>query len=53
MTAAKLPQVRPSAETTGYARKVTAARIRVNVDKQRGVVTPKWIRDLAGERKTR
>lgn len=27
--------------------KVAAARLRVAVDKQRGVPTPKWIRDLA------
>lgn len=29
--------------------KVTAARIRVNVDKQRGVATPQWIVDLAAQ----
>lgn len=27
--------------------KVAAARLRVEVDKKRGVVTPKWIREIA------
>jgi len=30
--------------------KVVAARIRVKVDKVRGVDTPQWIRDLAAEK---